>query len=486
MTSVEQPRSPESVSSSLAAAAEDHALVSVPAADRRNGFQLALSPVSVATALVIFAIAGFTVTLAGFVWGLVAGVAVGLFGFALGKLLGDMAYRTGLSGTVTSRFFGFGQRGSAVGSVVFAVMILGFLAVESALLYEGTLLMFEWEDTWASKIGVYGVLTLLWIALAIFGLKLALRAGAAMIVVTLLVTAYMIVQIYVVDGASMSAVFEFEGVVPGGGWTKFETAVSVMGATAGTIALVTADFARYARTGRDVTVLAAAGPLVQNVVMIVLGSLVVIGGMPEVVEYLMARDAGLSPEAAAGAGSGLVMGNTGAFFVIFAGWAGFITIYAAQAKAQAINAYSGSLTLVNLVDSLFGKKPGRAVMVVVGNLIALVMIAAGILDEFNTYLTYLGAMTLAMAGVMIADYYVVRRGNVDGSHRVERWNWAGVITLVLSAGIGIWLMEAEVLTLGFLVSFVVALVGYPLLRSAMPEGTATGYVDEADALAEAF
>lgn len=486
MTTLNNPDSSRSVETSLAAAAEDHALVSVPAVDRRSGFQLALSPVSVATALVIFAIAGFTVTLAGFVWGLVAGVAVGVLGFALGKLLGNMAYRTGLSGTVTSRFFGFGQRGSAVGSVVFAVMILGFLAVESALLYEGTLLMFEWEDTWATKIGVYGVLTLLWIALAIFGIKLALRAGAAMIVVTLLVTAYMIVQIYVVDGASVSAVFGFDGVVPGGGWTKFETAVSVIGATAGTIALVTADFARYARTDKDVTVLAAAGPLVQNVVMIVLGSLVVIGGMPEVVEYLMARDAGLTPEAAAAAGSGLVMGNTGAFFVIFAGWAGFVTIYAAQAKAQAINAYSGSLALVNLVDSLFGKKPGRAVMVVVGNVIALLMIAAGILDEFNTYLSYLGAMTLAMAGVMIADYYVVRRGSVDGSHRIEKWNWAGVTTLVVAAAIGIWLMEAEIVTLGFLVSLVVAVVGYPLLRSVLPEGTGTGFVAEAEALDEAL
>lgn len=220
--------------------------------------------------------------------------------------------------------------------------------------------------------------------------------------------------------------------------------------------------------------------------MIVLGSLVVIGGMPEVVEYLMARDAGLTPEAAAAAGSGLVMGNTGAFFVIFAGWAGFVTIYAAQAKAQAINAYSGSLALVNLVDSLFGKKPGRAVMVVVGNVIALLMIAAGILDEFNTYLSYLGAMTLAMAGVMIADYYVVRRGSVDGSHRIEKWNWAGVTTLVVAAAIGIWLMEAEIVTLGFLVSLVVAVVGYPLLRSVLPEGTGTGFVAEAEALDEAL
>lgn len=475
-----------SVESSLAAAAEDHALVSVPVADRRSGYELALSPVSVATALVIFAIAGFTVVLAGFTWGMVAGVLVAVLGIALGRALGTAAYATGMSSTLTSRFFGFGLRGSAIGSTIFAFMILGFLAVESALLYEGTLLKFELDDTWTSKVVIYGILTMLWIGLAIFGLKLALRATGALIVVTLLVAAYMIVKIYIIDGADPMDVFTYAGVVPGNGWDKLEAAIGLMGATAGTIALVTADFARYCRTKRDVTILATAGPLVQNVLMIVLGALIVIGGMPTVVEYLLARNSGMTPAEAGAAGGGFVMGNTGAFFVIFAGWIGFITIYAAQAKAQAINAYSGSLSLVNLVDSLTGWKPGRAVMVVVGNVIALLMIAAGILDQFNTYLAYLGAVTLAMCGVMIADYHLVRRGRFDhATARVEKWNWAGVISLVVSAGVGILLLQADVWSLGFLVSLVVSVPLYVVLRRLLPEGTGTGFVSDAEALDEA-
>nr|WP_239110074.1 cytosine permease [Streptomyces coelicoflavus] len=250
--------------------------------------------------------------------------------------------------------------------------------------------------------------------------------------------------------------------------------------------MVTTDFARYCRTRRDVTILAAAGPLTQNVLMTVLGSLVVIGGMPEVVDYLMAHNTDLGPEAAAAAGSTYVMQNTGAFFVVFAGWAGFITIYAAQAKAQAINAYSGSLSLVNLVDSLTGRKPGRAVMVVAGNIVALVMIAAGILEKFTDYLAYLGSMTLGICGVMIADYYLVRRARYDRStHRVERWNWAGVITLVLSAAVGIALMATDVFSLGFLVSFALTLVVYPVLRRVLPEGTGTSFVSDQEAAEEA-
>lgn len=476
----------ESINSSLASAAEDHALTTVPQQDRRSGWALSLSPVSVATALVIFAIAGFTVLLSGFSVGMFAGILIAAFGIFLGKALGNMAFQTGMSSTITSRFFGFGLRGSAIGSVIFAFMILGFLAMESALLYEGTLLMFALEDTWTTKILIYGLLTTAWIALAIFGLKIALRATGLMTIITILVSLYLIFEIYVVQGANPMDVFAYPGVIEGGFWAKFTTAFSVMGATAGTIALVTTDFARYARSKKDVTILAAAGPIVQNIIMTVLGSLIVIGGLPAVIDHIIARNAGMGAEEAAGIGSAYVMENTGAFFVIFAGWIGFITIYAAQAKAQAINAYSGSLTLVNLVDALTGWKPGRAAMVVIGNIIALLMIAAGILGQFAAYLAYLGCWTLAMCAVMIADYYLVRKAHRNTANaRVERWNWAGVITLVVSAAVGMALIATDIFALGFLVSFVLSLVLYPVLRRVMPEGTGTTFVADEKALDEA-
>lgn len=470
----------------LAEMAEDHSLVMVPIEDRKSGLALSMSPVGVATALVIFAIGGFTVILAGFKWGVLAGVAVSVLGIVLGKLLGRMAFETGMSSTLTSRFFGFGFRGSALGSAIFAFMILGFLALESALLYEGTLLMFQWEDTWPVRIALYTVLTLIWIGLAIFGIKLALQASTVLTVVTLAVTFYMIYQIFVLQGADLSTVFNYQGIVPGSGWSKFEAAVALIGGTAGTIALLTTDFARYCRNHNDVSVLAVAGPLVQNVVTVILGALIVVGSLPQIIDYLMARDAGLTVEAATAEAGGFVMGNTGAYYIILAGWLGFITIYAAQAKAQGINAYSGSLALVNLIDALFDKKTSRALMVVIGNILALMMIAADILGQFASWIAYLGCMTLGLCGVMIADYYFVRRMRFNQqSQKVENWNWAGIITLIITAGIGIYLIQAQIWALGFLLTFVLSLIIYPLLRALMPEGTATGYVSDEIALEEA-
>jgi len=470
-------------SSSLAQAAEDHALVSVPMSERQSGFNLAMSPVGVATALVIFAIGGFTVLLAGFWIGLLSGVIATVIGFTLSYYLGKMTFQTGMSSTVTSRFFGFGVKGSSLGAAIFAFMILGFLALESALLYEGTLLMFNLQDTWPTRISLYALLTLAWILLAIFGLKIALKASKFMIVITLVVAFYMIYQLYGVKGMDPMAVFNSTGVIQGGFWEKLTAALVLMGATAGTISLVTTDFARYCRNHQDVKVLAIAGPLTQNILMIVLGGLVILGGIPEVAEYLLQRNSGMTPQQAAEAAGGYSMSNTGAFFVVLAGWLGFITIYAAQAKAQAVNAYSGSLALVNLWDALTGRKPGRAFMVVVGNIIALLMIGGGILGQFVAWLSYLGCMTMAMCGIMLSDYYFVRKGQFSlGDAKVENCNWAGMITLVVASAIGIYLISSQIFALGFFVSLALTFLMYPMLRKLLPEGTGTIYANKNVAL----
>ncbi|WP_341994671.1 cytosine permease [Microbacterium sp. LWH7-1.2] len=470
----------------LAETAEDHALVSVPAEHRQSGWQLSLSTIGVVTALVIFAIAGFSVILAGFWNAFIGGLIVGAMGFILGDLLGRMAHRTGVSSTITARYFGLGFRGSALAAGIFAFMVLGFLALESSLLYEGTLVAFGWDDTWVTKIGVYAVLTIAWILLAIFGLRLALRASGILIVITLVVAVIVAVQNFTSGGATWEAVFTTPGIVPGGAWAQIEAVVALAGATGAAVALVTTDMARFARTRRDVTILAASGPAVQSLVMSVLGAVVVVAAMPTMIQFLMAQQPGLTVEEAAVMAGGYAMGNTGAFFVVVAGWLGFVTIFAAQAKAQAMNAYSGSLALVNLVQTVTNRRVPRAAMVIVGNIIALIMIGAGILGSFVAWLAYLGAITFSLCGVMIADYYIVRRGKFDRStHRIESFNWAGIITLVGAAVLGIVLMVANIWPLGFLASFAATIVVYPILRRILPEGTGTAFTDEKTALTEA-
>ncbi|MBN9463053.1 MAG: cytosine permease [Burkholderiales bacterium] len=478
---------PSLADSSRAVKAEDHALGRVPRSWRKSGWELSKSTVGIATALVIFAIGGFAVILAGFTWGLVAGAAVAVVGAVLSILVGRISYAEGISATVASRFYGFGFKGSSLATVIFGFMILGFLALENALLYEGTLLMFGWQDSWGTRILLYGLMTIGWVLLAVFGMNLTLRSSMLLTVATVLLTIYAIWILYFQGGARFGDVFSSQGVVPGGAWPKFEAAFALMGGTAGTIALLIADFARYARTGKDVVILGVVGPIAQNFVMVVVGAVVIVGGLPAVAEFLMARDSGLGRQAALAAASGFAMGNTGAFFVVAASWLGFITIYVAQAKAQVINTYSGSLSLSNLVDVLAARRPGRVVMVIVGNVIALIMISAGILSHFSSWLGYLGAMTLSFVGVMISDFYWVRGGEPVSDGRAETVNWAGIASVLIASVLGIALIATGVMPLGFMVSLAVALLLYPVLRfTVLPAGRFTTYQTEERSLHEAI
>ena len=164
---------------------------------------------------------------------------------------------------------------------------------------------------------------------------------------------------------------------------------------------------------------------------------------------------------------GMVNNNSGAYFIVLAGALGFVLMYVAQIKAQVLNTYSGSLALSNLSDGLFRRHPGRVAMVVVGNLIGLAMVAGNILGLINSYLGILGVTTTALAAVIIADFFLVRRRTVVDPARVESVNWAGVVSVVVGSVVGGVLQQTGVFQLGFVVALVVVLALYPLLRRSV-------------------
>ncbi|HKN51218.1 MAG TPA: hypothetical protein VJX66_01890, partial [Amycolatopsis sp.] len=107
---------------------EDYALTAVPQADRRSGWGLLMNTAGIVSTLVQLAIGGGVTIIAGVGWGILAGLIVAVFGGALGWLVGHVAYTSGTSSTVTSRFYGLGSRGSIVASLIYSFMIIGFLA----------------------------------------------------------------------------------------------------------------------------------------------------------------------------------------------------------------------------------------------------------------------------------------------------------------------------------------------------------------------
>jgi cytosine permease len=205
-----------------------------------------------------------------------------------------------------------------------------------------------------------------------------------------------------------------------------------------------------------------------------------------VANYLVANGQAAAADSV-NAANQLAQINTGAFFIVISSVVGFLLMYLAQAKAQVLNTYSGSLALTNLFDVSAGWRPGRFVMVILGNIIGLLMVAGGILNLFQVWLDALGILTTCFAAVMIADYYIVRKRKLADHDRVEAVNWAGVISIVVATIVALVLERSgvQIFRLGFLVALVIVLFVYPFLRLyVLKPGTATSWVGRNLALME--
>ncbi|MFI5661324.1 cytosine permease [Streptomyces sp. NPDC051684] len=65
-------------------------------------------------------------------------------------------------------------------------------------------------------------------------------------------------------------------------------------------------------------------------------------------------------------------------------------------------------------------------------------LTAGILDAFLTYLGYLGYAVPLIPGILLADYFLVRRGSCDLSEAaVAAVNWRAVVAFAVGLGINL-------------------------------------------------
>jgi cytosine permease len=466
---------------------EDHALQPVPAEERVGGWSLVFNTAGVGTTLVILGIGGGVTYVAGTRWGLAMGLVAVVFGSLLGWAIGHVCQVAGTSSTVTSRFYGLGARGSSLASLIFAFMVLGFLALENALLYYGTLFMFGWAPTTANAIMIYGLLTVAWVLLTTFGMKLVQKTSAILTVVSIVLVIVVTVVALVRSDLSISDIWLYTPQNLSSG--DVLAGLSAIAGIAGALALTGADFARYSRSSRDVGIMAIGGSIVVNFFVVAVGTIIFQAGNSVVATYL--QDPKNADTAATIAGGStaeklafMSQNDVGAYFIVLAGAIGFIVMYAAQAKAQVINTYSGSLALSNLFDATTGRAIGRFWWVVVGNVIGLLAVWGDILNFINSWLGALGILTTSLCTLVVVDFFVVRKKVPAHPKQVENFNWAGIITLLLASGIAYTLVKKDVTDLGFAVSLVLTAVGYPLLRRLLPEGSLGGFSSTAAALHE--
>ena len=458
------------VADNLSTIMEDHALERVPDSERENWLKITWNTVGLVTTLVIMFFGAVVCFVAGVKIALLAGIVSFSIGSLLGWALARITVETGLSNTLITRKYGLGIRGSALASVIFGFLIVGFLAVENGLLYRGFLFFFEMDDGWSARILIYGSMTLAWILLTAFGFAVVTRTSSLMIIGFLLVLFWMMFVVLTGTGAGVADGVFFESQLDAGTLTdmgiqsdtdKFIFALNLLVGPACALALNTADFGRYGKSTGHVATAAMIAIFVQSLLMMIIGGVIMKSAAPSMVAYFT-DVAGLSTEAA----RQQVLrspDSIAATFMVFGGVIGFMLMILAQAKAQVLNNYSSSLCIANLFDALFRWRPGRLTFVILANVIALAMLYGEILHFVEEWIKLLGVLLSALAGTIITDYYFVGPRLTSEAEEPSAVNWAGIIAILSAVLCAHWILKPyqpiEVIT-----SLACVAIVYPTLR----------------------
>ena len=342
---------------------------------------------------------GIVAFYAGCQWGLGAMLIMIVLSFVLTLFVGRITYEEGLPNNVASRLYVFGEKGSAIGSLVWIFLLVGVLAVGTVQLGNAILFAFGWDAGVAALAAVH---------------RHFLRVGAHVVVRHEDHRAFergvrggavlrdgvcgLPCRLARANGRSPyprrahSGVGEMEGFAYGLNY-------SIM--TSGLMALFAADFTRFARKKSDIVPISLAGSLAA-VVTYVCGAIITFYGFETASAYFAAQ--GYDATGAANA----AITNPGVSLVLAAGGVGLAIICLSQMKVETSNSIGGANAVSNLIDSLFGVRVKWWVAVVLANVVGFAFIMGGILDQVNAFMSFGSILTISWCVLLITDYYLVR------------------------------------------------------------------------------
>ncbi len=385
---------------------DDYALTRVPRGARYSWWSVAVQRFGQVSALSQFLL-GSTLGFGMHFW-------TAFWAFTLGAVIlevvsigvGIIGAREGLQTSLLTRWTGFGHGGSAVVGLAIAISLIGWFGVQSGVSAEGLVSLIGVLPGWGwsllfglavTFIVLWGFGSMQWVAyvtVPAFLLLVAWSIGSSLVGHDI--------------GALVSAA------PPGPELTLLQGTTLVAG---GFIvgAVITPDMTRFNRSDADV--------VKQTVVGFTVGEYV-IGMAGVLLAHAIRSDDVIT----------IVTSSVG--------WVGTLVIILGTLKINDWNLYSSGLGLVNFVGTVFGKRVNRGIATLALGVVGSVLAALGILDSFVGFLTVLGVAVPPVAGIMVAEYFVVKQWRPD----LERSRAAGTLPesapTWVPATLVIWLVAA--------------------------------------------
>jgi cytosine permease len=292
---------------------------------------------------------------------------------AVAYLIGIVGYNTGLTTYLASRAV-FGNRGSIVVTLMLGVVAMGFIGVLAATWGSAVNRLIPAVPGWAFVLAFALAIT----STAIFGFKGLQRYSAIAVPIEIALALLAVVAIGRSDGGFSTVV----AAVPAAG-IGFGAAVGAVMSTWITGAALVSDVTRYARTRSHVLIGVFAG-------------FVVGAGTFEVIATLSAMSVGNSNFVVVMQSLGLLA--PAVVMLVLALW-----------NTADNNLYSASLAFTSASD-LLGFRVPKWVWTIVAIVIAVLVALSGVAAQFGTFLTVIGIIAPPFAGVLIAHFWIVARG----------------------------------------------------------------------------
>lgn len=109
---------------------------------------------------------------------------------------------------------------------------------------------------------------------------------------------------------------------------------------------------------------------------------------------------------------------------------GMLVLILATWTTNTGNAYSSGIAIVNMFKL---KDSRRSSMTLLCGALGTVFAMAGIIDHFVVFLNYVGYFVPPVAGVAIADYWIMGKARADFWEPKEGVNWLGVVSWIIGA-----------------------------------------------------
>ncbi|MDI3477887.1 MAG: cytosine permease [Thermoanaerobacterium sp.] len=416
---------------------EDFALSRVPAEARRPMWEVFL---------IRF---GAVVTLSQFIVGAELGYGMTLKETLIATLLGAVLLEIisflcgvagaweGLSTSLLTRWSGFGRLGSSLIGLIIGISCIGWFGVQNSVFAEGINQALGGIIPVKILMFLTGILVTL---LVVYGYKmLSYTASIAVpgFIIAIGIATYKLLSKYDINTLINST--------PPGPHLSLGTAITVVAGGFMVGAVITPDLSRYNRNGKDVfwmTILSIfAGELSVTFLAVLMSHAI---KSADVVTIIL---------------------NLG-------GWIAAALVILSTVKINDLNLYAASLGISNFLDAVFGIKINRAFLTIIIGLLGTLGSILGILDKFVAFLTILGIAIPPIGGIMVVDYFILRRyrNELIESRKqgqlpeiVEDWNPIAIISLVAAFLIGYFFKGGLNQTLNSLLS---GMILYYLLMKA--------------------